>query len=197
MVGFCICLQLKECCHFSIPQVGSTVQNLRKSTLMIWGNLKMTWTPKSMTSSGSKAIEHVGQRWNCFQESLQIKPLSRLWWEFWKQNGACSKGALQTKLFLNGSKDTYLWEISLRHSGSSLIVLKNQIFWHKDASDARATRGKEALVKINKCFHQYDPFCEDTEKLVNIANGMCGDGNVNCHESFEIGLEIMRKISGK
>lgn len=51
----------------------------------------------------------------------------------------------------------------------------------------------ESLKKIEEFFCQYTPF-PDVNAVVNIANGMSGSENVNCHNAFEEGLQIMRKI---
>ena len=67
-------------------------------------------------------------------------------------------------------------------------------YQHKDSSDNRIQLDSKALELIEKFFEQFDPFCDDTETLINIANGMSGSDKANCHNAFEKGLEIMDQI---
>lgn len=69
-------------------------------------------------------------------------------------------------------------------------------YQHKDATDARMKKDHESPKKLEKYFCQYNPF-SDVNAVVNIANKMRRSENVNCHNAFEGGLQIMRKIVGQ
>lgn len=44
-------------------------------------------------------------------------------------------------------------------------------------------------------FKLHDPF-PNTTQLISIASGIVGNEQINCHRSYEIGLESMKKITG-
>lgn len=71
-------------------------------------------------------------------------------------------------------------------------------FQHKDASDSRIKIDNETFDKFVQFLEQFHPFCEDdSDKIINVANGMTSDGVVNCHEAFKEGFKIMTSIADK
>lgn len=69
-------------------------------------------------------------------------------------------------------------------------------YQHKDSTDSRIEADLKSLKLIEKFFEQYDPFPESIDSLINIANGMSGSPETNCHQAFEKGIEIIQGISG-
>lgn len=69
-------------------------------------------------------------------------------------------------------------------------------YQHKDAYEGRIHKDRDSLAKLEEFLEQFDPFSELNDLLINISNGMSCGPDVNCHEAFKHGLEIMRNISG-
>lgn len=68
-------------------------------------------------------------------------------------------------------------------------------YQHKESTDSRLKSDLKCLNLITEFFNQYDPFSDATDKLINIANGMSGSEEANCHKAFEVGIAIRENIS--
>lgn len=76
-------------------------------------------------------------------------------------------------------------------------VISEKNFQHKDSTDGRIERDRICYEKIKQFFEQFDPFCEEeSEKMINIANGMSSNAPVNCYKAFDVGIAIMNGIAG-
>ena len=48
--------------------------------------------------------------------------------------------------------------------------------------------------KFVEWFNYHPPFPEESNALINIANGVVASENVNCYKAFELGLDAARKV---
>ena len=66
---------------------------------------------------------------------------------------------------------------------------------HKEATAARINRDKDDLKKLAPVLELYTPFSEETA-LRNIITGINADDNVNVHDLFTVGKDIVNKLEG-
>lgn len=65
---------------------------------------------------------------------------------------------------------------------------------HKDSRDSNIVRDEKDLQKLIQWFKSHSPF-PSNQSLCNIATGMSGGPDVNCHEAESLGIRSVQKIS--
>lgn len=66
---------------------------------------------------------------------------------------------------------------------------------HVDSRPARVERNKKDLQILSDYFENNEPF-PTTPILIALDTGLIGDSSINCHQAYENGIELFKKVVG-